>query len=137
MRNHFVQTLFFLQAWAASAAFSQSAQISGTVYDVETLQPLSGVVIVLEGTKIGAETNESGTFHLWAPDSGNFILSTSLVGYERTSRMLYMSPGVRIELSIYLASLEFVAPQLPIARRSEGDWLFRSHTRHPGRQRTP
>jgi len=118
--------LLALSSVLTISSYAQSARINGTVYDVETLEPLSGVVLVLEGTHIGAQSDERGTFQMWAPDSGSYTISTSMIGYERASKMVQMTPGARIELNIYLATLEFMAPQLPLARRGEdGERIFR------------
>lgn len=104
-----------------AAAHGQSAQITGLIRDSETLQPVAGAVVVLEGTVYGAQTNEIGYYQMPAPDSGSFTLSTSMIGYERTAKTIRLAANAKVEVHFYIKTLEFTAPTLPFtgtARKS-------------------
>lgn len=62
----------------ASMAFAQR-QITGTVLDAETGEPLVGVAVRVPGTKAGVATNADGKFSLNLP-SGKKTLSFSYMG---------------------------------------------------------
>jgi len=107
--------LFFLiLSWfGTSLCYSQSAQISGLIRDSETLQPVAGAVVVLEGTVLGAQTDQLGFYYISAPDSGSYTLSTSMIGYERTAKSVHLAANTKVEVHFYIKTLEFGTPSLP------------------------
>lgn len=64
------------------AAALADVTVSGTVLDQQTHQPVPGVSVTVEGTRIGATTDESGRFSLQAPAAGAHLVVTR-VGYAR------------------------------------------------------
>src|SRR5690606_22472692 len=50
--------------WTSSAAAQAGGQITGSVVDAETLQPLATVQVFIQGTSIGALTGAGGQFTL-------------------------------------------------------------------------
>lgn len=105
--------LLILAIFGWSSVYGQSAQITGLIRDSETLQPVTGAVVVLEGTIYGAVTNEAGYYHMQAPDSGSYTLSTSMIGYERTAKTIRLAANAKVEVHFYIKTLEFTAPTLP------------------------
>lgn len=59
---------------------AQNVQVSGTVTDAQTGEPLVGVNVVVEGTTVGVVTDVAGKFTVTAPDA-NATLVFSFVGY--------------------------------------------------------
>ncbi len=92
---------------------AQSALISGLIRDSETLQPVAGAVVVLEGTLLGAQTDELGYYRMSAPDSGSYTLSTSMIGYERTAKTIHLAANAKVEVHFYIKGLEFNVTSLP------------------------
>ncbi len=60
---------------------TQQLQISGTITDASTGEPLPGVNILIEGTTTGAITDQEGKYSLKLP-SANSILVFSYIGYN-------------------------------------------------------
>ncbi|WP_354334740.1 TonB-dependent receptor [Pedobacter sp. CG_S7] len=72
--------LLMLAVCCSFNAFSQEKiNISGKVLDSLDLGPLPGVSIMIQGTKVGTQTNERGEYLIQAPS--NSILVFAYVGY--------------------------------------------------------
>lgn len=67
--------ILFLFSAFISQIFSQQINISGTVTDSESGDPLANANIVVAGKSLGTSTNNSGRFEL----SGNFLTSDTLI----------------------------------------------------------
>ncbi len=70
--------------------------LSGTITSA-TGQPLSGVSIVVKGTKTGAQTDAEGSFRLNVPEKPG-VLVFSFIGYTQTEKA-FSGPGV-VSLSL-------------------------------------
>lgn len=57
--------------------------VRGTVQDADFLVPLPGVSIVVEGTGLGAKSDENGNFTITGLAAGNYALMVSKSGYVR------------------------------------------------------
>ncbi len=68
-----------LPAWAGT-----TGKIAGQVVDKDSREPLVGVNLTLEGTKIGGVTDEEGRFTILAVPPGMYNVKASLVGYAAT-----------------------------------------------------
>lgn len=62
-----------------ASLFAQTSDITGTVTDVATGEPLPGVTIIVKGTTIGAVTNFEGVYAITVPPDASLVLS--YVGY--------------------------------------------------------
>ncbi|MSS73333.1 MAG: hypothetical protein EXS64_17860 [Candidatus Latescibacteria bacterium] len=77
---------------AVAAFFCHSAQaaevgrIEGLVTDARTGEPLLGVNVAVEGTRLGAVTDASGAYQVLNVQPGVYTLKVSLIGYEKASR---------------------------------------------------
>jgi TonB-linked SusC/RagA family outer membrane protein len=60
---------------------AQAGLVGGTVVDRNTLQPLSGAQILVEGTNLGALTNEGGRFLIRGVSGTEVTLQVILMGY--------------------------------------------------------
>lgn len=72
--------------WGASAAqvCAQNSQITGTVVDAKTGEPMVGVSVMLENTASGAKTNLAGKFIVRNVPFGTYALVVSSIGYSPT-----------------------------------------------------
>ncbi len=61
---------------------AETGRIRGRVIDAETKAPLAGVNIVVEGTTLGAATDEKGEYLITNVPAGIQTLTASYVGYE-------------------------------------------------------
>ncbi|HBY19089.1 MAG TPA: hypothetical protein DEH00_07975, partial [Candidatus Marinimicrobia bacterium] len=62
--------------WASTAG-----KIVGTVTDADTGQPLAGVNVFLEGTTMGAATDETGFYVILNVPPGEYTIRSSMIGY--------------------------------------------------------
>lgn len=60
----------------------QTGEISGTVTDAATGNPLPGVNVVIEGTQEGTSTAPDGTYEITGIEAGTYTLRASFVGYN-------------------------------------------------------
>lgn len=99
----FAATLCALTALAlTTAAYGQTASISGKVTAADTKKPLAGANIVLQGTTKGAVTDAGGRFAIRNLDAGVYTLTASFVGYARKSIPVSLAEGEPVELEIQL-----------------------------------
>lgn len=70
-----------LVALAVLLPASASAQVSGTVRDAATLQPIDGAIVTLQGTSTRAVTNAAGTFSLPGVSGSNLVIVAANKGY--------------------------------------------------------
>ena len=60
----------------------ESGTIRGKVFDGETQRPLEAANVMLQGTRIGANTNKDGSFILSQVPAGPHFLRISYIGYS-------------------------------------------------------
>jgi len=58
-------------------------KIMGSVYDSASGDPLPGVNVIIDGTRMGAATNLNGRFVIRNVPVGNYSLTASMIGYAR------------------------------------------------------
>lgn len=84
-------------------AHAQTGQISGTVTDSTTGQPLPGVNVVIAGTQQGASTGAQGQFTISGVEPGTYDLRASFVGYnERTVSDVQVAAEETVQVNITL-----------------------------------
>lgn len=59
-----------------------TGNISGTIKDKATGEPLPGVNVVLKGTYYGAATDINGRYSISSVNPGNYTMEISLIGYK-------------------------------------------------------
>lgn len=89
-----------------AAALPQEAQdtVRGTVTDVTTDQPVSGVAVRLAGTGIGTFTNQRGMYQIPAPPDG--VLVFSHVAFNTLEVPIDGRSRVNVELQVSVAQLQ-------------------------------
>ncbi|HHE47246.1 MAG TPA: hypothetical protein ENL08_06070, partial [Bacteroidetes bacterium] len=89
-----------LFAWSSAAA---AGRIEGTITDVKTGEPLSGVNIVVKGTHLGAATDLDGHYLIPGVHPGSYDLQASFIGYKiaiRTDVRLKDGETVRVDFAL-------------------------------------
>ena len=117
---------------ALDAQEARSYQISGTVVDAQSLQPVAGVAVSLLGTERGVLTNESGAFTMsvdLAP--GTYELRFRIIGRRDVVRELDL--GTQTDVDVGRVTMEATAVTLdelvvtgtgaPTTRRSVGNTI--------------
>ena len=80
-----------LLALAAIATAQQTGSIGGRVVDAKTNEPLPGVNVVVQGTTLGAATNENGLFLIKNLSPGVYTLNATMIGF---------APAVRVGVQV-------------------------------------
>jgi len=97
LANIFITTQIFAQSDGYST-------ITGQVIDNETSAPIPHVNVIIEGTEIGASTNENGVFIIENVPPGNQTLQFSHINYIPLSYTHYFLPGLTETVTIEMVS---------------------------------
>ena len=87
-----------LMLLASLALAGTTGKISGVVTDKETGQPIPGAAITIEGTTIGALSDDQGQFVLLNIPVGTYTLKGSIVGYTAVAMQ---NVSVSVDLTTY------------------------------------
>ncbi len=98
-------SLFIFALISINAIAQEKYTISGTVTDVSNGETLFGASVFLEGTTIGAVTNEYGFYSITA-SKGNYQLVVSYVGYASAQKAVSLESNQKIDFEISEASTE-------------------------------
>ncbi len=91
MKKNFIFLLFVLPVFLFA---QQKGRIAGKIFDERTLQPLVGVNIIIQGTQIGAATDQDGFFVLPNLQPGSYNLDLMYLGYETLKKNnVVVNPG--------------------------------------------
>lgn len=86
----------------AQITASTTGKISGQITD-EAGNPLPGVNIVVEGSMLGAATDENGYYAILNVTPGTYVLAVSMIGYERVSvRNVSVTMGLTTMIDVRL-----------------------------------
>lgn len=83
-----------------SFALAQSANISGTLSSSGAPVPFANVF--LNGTSIGAASNEQGYFLIEDVKPGEYLLQVSAIGYAKYSQNIFLDPDEDLDINIKL-----------------------------------
>ncbi len=117
--------LVFFMLFAAVLSAQDQYTISGSIKDASNGETLFGASAFLEGTTIGAITNEYGFYSITAP-KGNYTLVISHMGYTEIKREIELIRNQKIDLEIqeFTTRLEEIVvtaeePERAILRKPE------------------
>lgn len=74
--------VIFLFTLCSSLMAGVTGKIAGNVVDAETQEPLPGVNVIIEGTTMGASTDEDGFYVILNVPPGTYNLQAMYVGYK-------------------------------------------------------
>ena len=84
----------------------QEIEVSGTVTDAQTGEPLPGVNIVVQGTTTGTTTDMDGEYSIEAPDDATLVFS--FVGYQEVAVDIGGQQQIDVEMEQAVTELEEV-----------------------------
>ena len=90
--------LFFVTAEASEAMMLQGT-ITGQVVGAENQQPMGGAQVLVEGTGVGALTNQSGEFTLTDVPAGEQTVAVQLLGYARATQTVQVASGETVSVN--------------------------------------
>lgn len=91
--------------------------ISGTITDISNGETVFGASVFLEGTRIGAVTNEYGFYSITA-EKGTYNLTVSYVGFATASKKIILDANQKINFEIEESSTE-LEEVIVVAEESE------------------
>lgn len=112
----------------------QNIQISGWVRDMKTKDPIVGVNVYLNGTTIGAVTDQFGNYSISNVSRDNYVVVFSFVGYELVSYTLKPGSNNYYAVNCLMVDKVFTLEQVEVSSSpfiDESDWpkfyrLFKS-----------
>lgn len=105
MKRNFYLLLLGIISFLGNA---QTSQISGTVIDAESNEPLPNASVSVTGKMIGTTTNEDGTFELNLDQDFPLTISVSFMGYQTQSIVVSGPESVTVILEAKNELLEGV-----------------------------
>ena len=75
-----------------------SMSVSGVVAD-EAGSPLAGANVVVEGTDLGAASQEDGTYSIKL-DAGSYTVTASVIGYQSSTASVDVSGDVTLDFGL-------------------------------------
>lgn len=85
---HVVFVRFLLLVVVCNGWAGTTGKIAGKVVDATSREPLVGVTVLVEGTKLGASTDIEGRYAIINIPPGTYTLAVSLIGYHPTRTTL-------------------------------------------------
>jgi hypothetical protein len=97
--------LFFLLILCSTVVYCQFGKITGKVTEKETMEPLIGANVVIEGTSFGSATDVNGDYVILNVPAGTYEVKVSYIGFQGAviSNVRVLS-GLTRELDINLSS---------------------------------
>jgi len=114
-----VATLAVLVA-GALPAHAQQGTVTGTVVGADSEGPLPSVNVGLEGTALGAATNEAGRFTITEVPVGTYTVKASLVGYETVERQIEVRTSETTTLTVRLSQTSVELGGITVTDRRGG-----------------
>lgn len=113
-------TLASLLFTFAAIAQQNSGIIKGFVYDKASGEPMIFTNVLLQGTKMGAQTDVDGYFTISQIPEGTYTILTSLIGYDTFKSSVTIKNGSIITRKIFLTQKETELEGVEItARKTE------------------
>ena len=88
------------------APLTAQNNLTGTVVDGTTQQPLSGAQVVVEGTELGALTDNRGRFLILNAPSASATIEVIMIGYRAATIQITANQPVTVELTATAISLD-------------------------------
>lgn len=116
------EKIILLVCWVIMTLIAQDAAVGantgslyGAVIDGATVKPLTGVSIMLIGTKSGAASDASGHFRIADVPSGSYNVVAGMIGYKSDTFLVKIEPEKTTELKIALEPRPVSLPSVVVS----------------------
>ena len=109
-KQSFKYTLALL--FSVTSLIAQS--VVGTVSDSDG-NALAGANVAVEGTELGASSNQDGSFSISGLGDGTYTLTASFIGYDDASASVTVSGGVSSSVNLTLDEGNLVLDQVVVS----------------------
>jgi TonB-linked SusC/RagA family outer membrane protein len=96
------------------SAQQPTGTITGQVIDSATRQPIAGVNVVVEGTRLGAVTRDDGTFTIGGVPAGTHTVRARRIGYGSVPVVVNVSDGSTVSVAFALEKRAAVLDQVVV-----------------------
>src|ERR1700694_1773872 len=96
------------------SAQQPTGTIAGQANDSTTRQPIAGVNVVVEGTRLGAVTRDDGTFTIVGVPAGTHTVRARRIGYGSIPVVVSVSDGAAASVSFALGKRAAVLDQVVV-----------------------
>jgi len=86
-----------------------TGKISGRVTNADTGEPLYGVNVIIDGTNLGASTDEEGDYYILRVAPGTYTVRATMIGYEimaQTNVRVEVDRNVRLNFNLNTSVVE-------------------------------
>ena len=94
------RTLLLLAGLAFQEVQAQGGVITGTITTARTSEPVAGATILLENTRLGANSSTSGAYRVTGVPPGNYTLTVRRLGYTKVSREITVRDTLRLDIEL-------------------------------------
>ncbi|MCG8386335.1 MAG: TonB-dependent receptor, partial [Cytophagales bacterium] len=108
----------FLFSFTSLALLAQQGSLRGKVIDEGTNEPVTGAVILMESTSLGAVSDAQGNYRITSIDPGNYTLKISYIGYETFSQDLSINAGQEKVLDVFLTESIYSLQEVEVIGRT-------------------
>ena len=108
----------FLFSFTSLALLAQQGSLRGKVIDEGTNEPVTGAVILMESTSLGAVSDAQGNYRITSIDPGNYTLKISYIGYETFSQDLSINAGQEKVLDVFLKESIYSLQEVEVIGRT-------------------
>ncbi len=100
-------------------SFGQNGTVKGTIIDKKNGQPILYGNVILEGTTIGAITNENGFYTITGIVPGSYTLLATYIGYDTSRADFKIVSSEIVNKSLYLSESSIKLGVIDISARRE------------------
>ena len=104
----------FLASLTPLGAQQPTGTITGQVIDSATRQPIAGVNVVVEGTRLGAVSRDDGTFTIVGVPAGTHTIRARRIGYGSVPMVVNVSDGSTVSVAFALEKRAAVLDQVVV-----------------------
>jgi hypothetical protein len=110
--------LLFILLMIGHIAFAQNGTVRGFVYEKKSGEPMSYVLVVLQGADLGVQTDVNGYFSIPQVKAGKYTLVTTTLGYDTSKVAVDVSPNEIVTQKLYLNTLPRTLSDATVTARS-------------------
>jgi hypothetical protein len=100
-----------------SITYAQTGTIKGFLYDRASGEPIIFTNVILEGTKMGVQTDVNGYFSFVQVPEGNYTLFATVIGYDTTRVSINVHSGQIVNKKLFIGHRELELKGVEISAR--------------------
>jgi iron complex outermembrane receptor protein len=105
----------FAVLFSSSLLLASGGNVKGKVTDSGTGDALIGANVILQGTNMGAATNELGVYSINNVPAGEYVLAVSFIGYSKHTESIIVKDGETLTVNVQLVHTEILGEQVIVS----------------------